>query len=161
MRACSATNSGRSSSSMSRTRAGDIGSCGGPIRRAKSCSSAHAGQTVDPVHGRIGELRQARSLSLWTPGAATTLRRPDAAGLDRRVRAVLACWRRPRQIRFPQPQGWYGDGQLVRTALNPTYQDIAYRYGTAILLARPRRPPRQGQGPRSACMECWTRQRNL
>lgn len=105
----------------------------------------YAGQTVEMVDGRTGEVRPAQifvavmGASSYTYAEATwTQTLPDWIGAH--VRALAFMGGVPRQIVPDNPKvgvlkaNWYEPG------LNPTYQDFASHYGTAILPARPRRP---------------------
>src|SRR5215211_3247503 len=83
----------------------------------------YAGQTVELVDGRTGEVRTAQvfvavlGASSYTYAEATwTQILPD----NLKAGVLKANWHEP--------------------GLNPTYQDFATHYGTAILPARPRRP---------------------
>jgi transposase len=105
----------------------------------------YAGQTVDVIDGGTGEVRPAQifvavlGASSYTYAEATwTQTLPDWIGAH--VRALAFFGGVPRQIVPDNPKvgvlraNWYEPG------LNPTYQDFAGHYGTAILPARPRRP---------------------
>ena len=70
------------------------------------------------------------------PLSSLRLDGPRRRGLPR----VQLNWRCATPDRTGQPQGRRGERQLVRPGLNPTYQDFATHYGTAILPARPRKP---------------------
>ena len=105
----------------------------------------YAGQTVELVDGRTGEIRAAQvfvavlGASNYTYAEATwTQTLADWIGAHARALAFFGGV--PRQIVPDNPKvgvlkaNWYEPG------LNPTYQDFATHYGTAILPARPRRP---------------------
>jgi transposase len=105
----------------------------------------YAGQTIELVDGRSGELHQAQvfvavlGASSYTYAEATlTQTLPDWIGAHTRALAFFGAV--PRQIVPDNPKvgvlkaNWYEPG------LNPTCQDFATHYGTAILPARPRRP---------------------
>jgi transposase len=105
----------------------------------------YAGQTVDVIDGATGEVHQVQvfvavlGASSYTYAEATwTQTLPDWIGAH--VRALAFLGGVPRQIVPDNPKvgvlkvNWYEPG------LNPTYQDFASHYGTAILPARPRRP---------------------
>ena len=105
----------------------------------------YAGQTVEMIDGTTGEVREAQifvavlGASSYTYAEATwTQTLPDWIGAH--VRALAFIGGVPRQIVPDNPKvgvlkaNWYEPG------LNPTYQDLATHYGTAILPARPRKP---------------------
>jgi transposase len=105
----------------------------------------YAGQTVELVDPATGEIRAAQifvavlGASSYTYAEASwTQTLPDWIGAH--VRALAFLGGVPRQI-VPDnlkaavlKASWYEPG------LNPTYQDFASHYGTAILPTRPRRP---------------------
>ncbi|HUC63963.1 MAG TPA: IS21 family transposase [Stellaceae bacterium] len=105
----------------------------------------YAGQTVEVIDGTTGEVRDAQifvavlGASNYTYAEATwTQTLPDWIGAH--VRAIAFIGGVPRQIVPDNPKvgvlkaNWYEPG------LNPTYQDLATHYSTAILPARPRKP---------------------
>lgn len=105
----------------------------------------YAGQTVEVIDGATGEVREAQifvavlGASNYTYAEATwTQTLPDWIGAH--VRALAFIGGVPRQIVPDNPKvgvlkaNWYEPG------LNPTYQDLATHYGTAVLPARPRKP---------------------
>jgi len=105
----------------------------------------YAGQMVDLADGRTGEVRPAQifvavmGASSYTYAEATwTQTLPDWIGAHAGALAFFGGV--PRQIVPDNPKvgvlkaNWYEPG------LNPTYQDFASHYGTAILPARPRKP---------------------
>lgn len=105
----------------------------------------YAGQTVEVIDGTTGEVHEAQifvavlGASNYTYVEATwTQTLPDWIGAH--VRALSFIGGVPRQIVPDNPKvgvlkaNWYEPG------LNPTYQDLAAHYGTAILPARPRKP---------------------
>ena len=105
----------------------------------------YAGQTVELIDPATGEIRAAQifvavlGASSYTYAEASwTQTLPDWIGAH--VRALAFLGGVPRQI-VPDnlkaavlKANWYEPG------LNPTYQDFANHYGTAILPARPRKP---------------------
>jgi transposase len=105
----------------------------------------YAGQTVELIDGTTGEVHRAQvfvavlGASSYTYAEATlTQTLPDWIGAHGRALAFFGGV--PRQIVPDNPKvgvlraNWYEPG------LNPTYQDFATHYGTAILPARARRP---------------------
>jgi len=78
----------------------------------------YAGQTVDLIDGRTGEVRSAQVFVAVLGASSYTYVEivPD----NLKAGVLKADWHEP--------------------GLNPTYQDFATHYGTAILPARPRRP---------------------
>ena len=105
----------------------------------------YAGQTVELIDGRSGEIRQAQIFGAvmgassytyveasWTP----TL--PDGIGLQARALAFMGGVPAPLVPDNPKVgvtrANWYEPG------LNRTYLDLAIHYGTAILPTRTRKP---------------------
>ena len=105
----------------------------------------YAGQTVEVIDGATGEIRQAQvfvavlGASSYTYAEATwTQSLPDWIGAH--VRALAFLGGVPRQIVPDNPKVGVSKANWYEPGLNPTYQDFAGHYGTAILPARPRRP---------------------
>jgi transposase len=105
----------------------------------------YAGQTVDLVDGRTGEVRTAQvfvavlGASSYTYAEATlTQTLPDWIGAH--VRALAFFGGVPRQIVPDNLKAAVLKANWHEPGLNPTYQDFATHYGTAILPTRPRRP---------------------
>jgi len=105
----------------------------------------YAGQTVDLVDGRTGEIGAAQvfvavlGASSYTYAEATlTQTLPDWIGAHVRALAFFAGV--PRQIVPDNLKAGVLKANWYEPGLNPTYQDFATHYGTAILPARPRRP---------------------
>jgi transposase len=105
----------------------------------------YAGQTVELIDGATGEVRQAQifvavlGASSYTYAEATwTQTLPDWIGAH--VRALAFLGGVPRQIVPDNPKVGVTKANWYEPGLNPTYQDFAGHYGTAILPARPRRP---------------------
>jgi transposase len=105
----------------------------------------YAGQTVELVDGRTGEVRVAQvfvavlGASSYTYAEATwTQTLPDWIGAH--VRALAFFGGVPRQIVPDNLKAAVLKANWHEPGLNPTYQDFATHYGTAILPARPRRP---------------------
>jgi transposase len=105
----------------------------------------YAGQTIELVDGRSGEIRDAQvfvavmGASSYTYAEASwTQTLPDWIGAH--VRALAFMGGVPAQLVPDNPKvgvtrvNWYEPG------LNRTYLDLATHYGTAILPARPRKP---------------------
>jgi transposase len=105
----------------------------------------YAGQTVELVDGCTGELHQAQvfvavlGASSYTYAEATlTQTLPDWIGAHARALAFFGGV--PRQIVPDNPKVGVIKANWHEPGLNPTYQDFASHYGTAILPARPRKP---------------------
>ena len=105
----------------------------------------YAGQTVELADGRTGEVRTAQvfvavlGASSYTWAEATwTQTLPDWIGAH--VRALTFFDGVPRQIVPDNLKAGVLQANWHEPGLNPTYQDFATHYGTAILPARPRRP---------------------
>jgi len=105
----------------------------------------YAGQTVELVDGRTGEVRTAQvfvavlGASSYTYAEATwTQTLPDWIGAN--ARALSFFGGVPRQIVPDNLKAGVLKANWYEPGLNPTYQDFATHYGTAILPARPRRP---------------------
>ena len=105
----------------------------------------YAGQTVDLVDGRTGEVRTAQifvavlGASSYTYAEASwTQTLPDWIGAHARALAFFGGV--PRQIVPDNLKAAVLRANWHEPGLNPTYQDFASHYGTAILPARPRRP---------------------
>jgi len=135
-------------------RVGEAGcrlSCARSIRRAERLFVDYAGQTIELVDGRTGEVRTAQifvavlGASSYTYAEASwTQTLPDWIGAH--VRALTFFGGVPRPDRARQPQGRRAQGQLHEAGAEPDLPGLRHHYGTAILPARPRRPARQGQG---------------
>jgi transposase len=104
----------------------------------------YAGQTVE-VFGRRGEIHAAQifvavlGASSYTYAEATwTQTLPDWIGAHGRALAFIGGV--PRQIVPDNPKVGVAKANWYEPGLNPTYQDFATHYGTAILPARPRKP---------------------
>src|SRR5882757_1190125 len=105
----------------------------------------YAGQTVELVDGRTGEVRTAQifvavlGASSYTYAEATwTQTLPDWIGAHARALGFFGGV--PRQIVPDNLKAGVLKANWHEPGLNPTYQDFATHYGTAILPARPRRP---------------------
>ncbi len=105
----------------------------------------YAGQTVELVDGRTGEVRIAQvfvavlGASSYTYAEASwTQTLPDWIGAHGRALAFFGGV--PRQIVPDNLKAGVLKANWYEPGLNPTYQDFATHYGTAILPARPRRP---------------------
>ena len=105
----------------------------------------YAGQTVELVDGRTGEVRAAQifvavlGASSYTYAEASwTQTLPDWIGAHGRALAFFGGV--PRQIVPDNLKAGVLKANWHEPGLNPTYQDFASHYGTAILPARPRRP---------------------
>jgi transposase len=105
----------------------------------------HAGQTVEVVDGRTGEVRQAQvfvaalGASSYTYAEATwTQTLPDWIGSHPRALAFLDGV--PAQLVPDNPRVGVDRANWYEPGLNRTYLDLATHYGTAILPARVRRP---------------------
>lgn len=105
----------------------------------------YAGQTVELIDGRTGELHQAQvfvavlGASNYTYAEATLSQTlPDWIGAHARALAFIGGV--PRQIVPDNPKVGVTKANWYEPGLNPTYQDFATHYGTAILPARRRKP---------------------
>ena len=105
----------------------------------------YAGQTVEVVDGRTGELRQAQvfvatlGASSYTYAEATwTQTLPDWIGAHTRALAFLGGV--PAQLVPDNPKVGVDRANWYEPGLNRTYLDMAAHYGTAILPTRVRRP---------------------
>jgi len=105
----------------------------------------YAGQTMEIVDGATGEVRTAQifvavlGASSYTYAEATwTQTLPDWIGAH--VRALAFFGGVPRQIVPDNLKAGVLKANWYEPGLNPTYQDLATHYGTAILPARPRKP---------------------
>ena len=105
----------------------------------------YAGQTVDVIDGATGEVRAAQifvavlGASSYTYAEATaTQTLPDWIGAH--VRALSFIGGVPRQIVPDNPKVGVLNANWYEPGLNPTYQDFATHYRTAVLPARPRNP---------------------
>jgi len=105
----------------------------------------YAGQTVDVIDGATGEVRAAQifvavlGASSYTYAEATaTQTLPDWIGAH--VRALSFIGGVPRQIVPDNPKVGVLNANWYEPGLNPTYQDFATHYRTAVLPARPRKP---------------------
>jgi transposase len=105
----------------------------------------YAGQTVELIDSATGEVRRAQvfvavlGASSYSYAEATwTQTLPDWIGAH--VRALAFFGGVPRQIVPDNPKVGVTKANWYEPGLNPTYQDFATHYGTAILPARPRKP---------------------
>jgi transposase len=105
----------------------------------------YAGQTVELIDGRSGEIRQAQifvavmGASSYTYAEASwTQRLPDWIGSH--VRALTFMGGVPAQLVPDNPKVGVDRANWYEPGLNRTYLDLATHYRTAILPARPRRP---------------------
>jgi transposase len=105
----------------------------------------YAGQTVELIDGTTGEVRQAQvfvavlGASSYTYAEASwTQSLPDWIGAH--VRALAFLGGVPRQIVPDNLKAGVLKANWYEPGINPTYQDLASHYGTAILPARPRKP---------------------
>jgi transposase len=105
----------------------------------------YAGQTVEVVDGRTGEVRQAQifvatlGASSYTYAEATwTQALPDWIGAHTRALAFLGGV--PAQLVPDNPRVGVDRANWYEPGLNRTYLDLATHYGTAILPTRVRRP---------------------
>jgi transposase len=105
----------------------------------------YAGQTVELIDGRSGEIRQAQvfvavmGASSYTYAEASwTQTLPDWIGSH--VRALTFMGGVPAQLVPDNPRVGVTRANWYEPGLNRTYLDLATHYRTAILPARPRRP---------------------
>jgi transposase len=105
----------------------------------------YAGQTVDLIDGRTGEIRAAQifvaamGASNYTYAEASwTQTLPDWIGAH--VRALAFIGGVPAQLVPDNPKVGVTHANWYEPGLNRTYLDLATHYGTAILPARPRKP---------------------
>src|SRR6516162_11686937 len=105
----------------------------------------YAGQTVDVIDGATGEVRAAQifvavlgAASYTYAEATATPTLPDWIGAH--VRALSFIGGVPRQIVPDNPKVGVLNANWYEPGLNPTYQDLATHYRTAVLPARPRKP---------------------
>jgi transposase len=105
----------------------------------------YAGQTVEVVDGRTGELRQAQVFvaamvaSSYTYAEATwTQALPDWIGAHTRALAFMGGV--PAQLVPDNPKVGVDRANWYEPGLNRTYLDMAAHYGTAILPTRVRKP---------------------
>ena len=105
----------------------------------------YAGQTVEMVDGRTGEVRTAQvfvavmGASNYTYAEATwTQTLPDWIGAH--VRALAFMGGVPRQLVPDNPKVGVDRANWYEPGLNRTYLDLAAHYGTAILPTRVRKP---------------------
>src|SRR5437660_2909312 len=105
----------------------------------------YAGQTVDVIDGRTGEVRAAQifvaamGASNYTYAEATlTQSLPDWIGAH--VRALAFMGGVPAQLVPDNPRVGVDRANWYEPGLNRTYLDLATHYGTAILPTRVRRP---------------------
>ena len=105
----------------------------------------YAGQTVELIDGRSGEIRQAQifvavmGASSYTYAEATwTQTLPDWIGSH--VRALAFMGGVPAQLVPDNPKVGVDRANWYEPGLNRTYLDLATHYRTAILPARPRKP---------------------
>jgi transposase len=105
----------------------------------------YAGQTVEVVDGRTGEVRQAQvfvaamGASSYTYAEATwTQTLPDWIGSHTRALAFFGGV--PAQLVPDNPRVGVDRANWYEPGLNRTYLDLATHYGTAILPARVRKP---------------------
>src|SRR5437016_5857692 len=105
----------------------------------------YAGQTVELIDGRSGEIRQAQvfvavmGASSYTYAEASwTQTLPDWIGSH--VRALAFMGGVPAQLVPDHPKVGVTRANWYEPGLTRTYLDLATHYGTAILPARPRKP---------------------
>lgn len=105
----------------------------------------YAGQTVEVVDGRTGEVRQAQvfvaamGASSYTYAEATwTQSLPDWIGSHTRTLAFMGGV--PAQLVPDNPKVGVDRANWYEPGLNRTYLDLATHYGTAILPTRVRKP---------------------
>ena len=105
----------------------------------------YAGQTIELIDGTTGEVREAQifvavlGASSYTYAEASwTQTLPDWIGAH--VRALAFLGGVPRQIVPDNLKAGVLKANWYEPGINPTYQDLASHYGTAILPARPRKP---------------------
>ena len=105
----------------------------------------YAGQTVEIVDGRTGEVREAQIFVAAAWGSPANLCRgdlePDVADwIGAHIRA-LAFWAACRAQLVPDNlKSGVERANFYDPGLNPTYLDMAGHYGTAILPTRVRKP---------------------
>src|SRR5207253_4336086 len=141
-RAATATAAGVSSTAPGRV--GCRRQCGRRIAPARMFVD-YAGQTVELIDGRSGEIRQAQIFGAvmgassytyveasWTP----TL--PDGIGSQPRALAFMGGV--PAQLVPDNPKVGVTRANWYEPGLNRTYLDLAIHYGTAILPTRTRKP---------------------
>jgi transposase len=105
----------------------------------------YAGQTVELVDGRTGEIRRAQvfvavmgASSYLYAEASWTQTLPDWIGSH--VRALAFIGGVPAQLVPDNPKVGVDRANWYEPGLNRTYLDLATHYGTAILPTRPRKP---------------------
>ena len=105
----------------------------------------YAGQTIEVIDGRSGEIRQAQifvavmGASSYTYAEASwTQTLPDWIGSH--VRALAFMGGVPAQLVPDNPKVGVDRANWYEPGLNRTYLDLATHYRTAILPARPRKP---------------------
>ena len=105
----------------------------------------YAGQTVELIDGRSGEIRQAQifvavmGASSYTYAEASwTQTLPDWIGSHARALAFMGGV--PAQVVPDNPKVGVTRANWYEPGLNRTYLDLATHYGTAILPTRPRKP---------------------
>jgi transposase len=105
----------------------------------------YAGQTIELIDGRSGEIRQAQifvavmGASSYTYAEASwTQTLPDWIGSH--VRALAFMGGVPAQLVPDNPKVGVDRANWYEPGLNRTYLDLATHYQTAILPARPRKP---------------------
>ena len=105
----------------------------------------YAGQTIELIDGRSGEIRQAQifvavmGASSYTYAEASwTQTLPDWIGSH--VRALAFIGGVPAQLVPDNPKVGVDRANWYEPGLNRTYLDLATHYRTAILPARPRKP---------------------
>src|SRR6266550_4339450 len=104
----------------------------------------YAGQTIELVDGRSGEIRQAQIVAVMGASSYTyaeaswTQTLPDWIGSH--VRALTFMGGVPAQLVPDNPKVGVDRANWYEPGLNRTYLDLATHYRTAILPARPRKP---------------------
>ena len=105
----------------------------------------YAGQTIEVIDGRSGEIRQAQifvavmgASSYTFAEASWTQTLPDWIGSH--VRALAFMGGVPAQLVPDNPKVGVDRANWYEPGLNRTYLDLATHYRTAILPARPRKP---------------------
>jgi transposase len=126
-------------------KAGCCRRCAKRTRPASTCFVDYAGQTIDLIDGRSGEIRPAQifvaviGASSYTYAEATwTQSLPDWIGSH--VRALAFMGGVPAQLVPDNPKVGVSRANWYEPGLNRTYLDLATHYGTAILPARPYKP---------------------